>query len=525
MSGGPTQTDVPGEDASDRRNAVRGVAWGGVESITRAAIGLLITPLILSAFGIAGLGLWAACWSTAQVAGLFDLGIGAIYSRFAARAIARDDADALNGTIAAGMGFHLIATTLLAIAALVTMPSMQAALARDTPFVGAVPTVLGCAVVAVLLRLILSVFRGVVAGAQRLDLLGRIGSGVAILEGGGTVVIILAGGGLRGMAWNALAATALVSLLEGWAAYRLCPQLRLRPFRARRSDWREVLSFGLKVQVIRVAEILARHVPRLVLAAGPGLAVAGAYDLGSRVAAALTTAGTVPLPVIAPMATRLEARDLALRLMALLDRSTRYVALLVMPLAVLVMLDAPGLLLAWTGQPESGGAGMAARLLTLAAVLTLLVSPLRLTLRGIGYAGLEAIAAMVSSILHLLLAVGLAVRFQAIGVAWSALTAAAVGALILAVGAGETSSGRFAASLRQATASPVLAGLAAFVAGWGLRMAVGTPATVAGERLAALTHLVGEGIVVLVVFVAVAAATGGIRRDDLSLARIAVREA
>jgi len=402
---------------------------------------------------------------------------------------------------------------------------MQRALARDTPFAGVVPTVLGCAVITVLLRLVLSVFRGVVGGAQRLDLLGRIGSGVAVLEGGGAAAVILAGGGLRGMAYNALAAALLSSLLEAYAAFRLCPQLRLRPFRARRSDWREVLSFGLKVQVIRMADLLARHVPRLVLAAGPGLAVAGAYDLGARVANALTTVGTVPLPVIAPMASRLEARDLARRLLSLLDRSTRYVALLVLPLATLVMLDAPGLLLAWTGQPETGGAGIAARLLSLGAVLTLLVSPLRLTLRGMGYAGLEAVAALASSVLHLLLAVALAARFQAIGVAWSAFAAAAAGVLILATGARGIDAGRFTAELRRGAAAPVLAGLSAYTAGLGFRLLLGPPAGIAMARLPALIHLAGEGGVVLAVFVLVAAATGGIRRDDLSLARLAVREA
>jgi O-antigen/teichoic acid export membrane protein len=525
MSGMATQLQASSAGAADRRNAVRGVAWGGVESGIRAGVGFLITPLIIHAFGIEGLGLWAACWSTAQMAALFDLGIGAVYSRFAAKAIAREDAEELNGTLAAGIGFHLLATAALAVAAIVAMPSMERAITHGTRFAADAPVVLGCAVAAVLLRLVLSVFRGVVAGAQRLDVLGRIGSSMAVLEGCGTAAIILSGGGLRGMAMNSLASAIVISLLEGRAAYRLCPQLRFRPFCARRSDWREVVSFGWKVQLVRIDEILVQHVPRLVLAAGAGLAVTGAYDLGARVAAALATVGTVPLPVIAPMASRLDARSLADRLQALLNRSTRYVALIVAPLAALILIDPSGLLLAWTGRDVADGAAATASILTLAAVLTLLASPMRLTLRGVGYAGIEAIAAMISTTLHLSLALALASRFGAIGVAGGALAASIVAALTLSVGARRIESGRFTRSIRQAIAAPILAGIAAFLAGWTFDLVTRSPAGAAADRFAALTHLMSEAAVVLIVFVLAAVLFRGIRREDLSLARVAVRAA
>jgi O-antigen/teichoic acid export membrane protein len=493
------------------------VTWGGIESATRAAVGFLLTPIILSVFGLEGLGLWAAAWSMAHVAGMFDLGIGSTYARFAAQAIARDDATALNGTVGAGIGFHLAVTSVLGVVAIAASPSIVAMLSRDNRFVDVVPVIFGCAVVTVLSKLVLSVFRGVVAGAQRLDVLGRIGTGVAALEGGSVAAVILMGGGLRGMAVITLVAALFRSVLEARAAYRLCPQLRLRPFLARRSDWREVLSFGMKVQGIKVAELLARHMPRLVLAAGPGLAVAGAYDLGARVAAAVNTAGALPLPVIAPMASRLDAQSLTDRLLSLLRRSTRYVALLVVPLATIIIIDAPGLLLAWTGRPAPDGTSATARLLAMAAVLALLISPLRLTLRGIGRAGLEAASAISASALHLVLALALAVRFEAPGVAWGGLIASILGAVILGAGARRIASGRFVDSVRRSTAGPVLAGISGLVVGWAFNLIVTAPSWVEAPRLAALLHLCGESAVVLTVFALVATACGGIRRDDLSL--------
>ncbi len=506
--------------SSDRRNAVRGVAWGGVESVASAVVGFMLTPLVVARFGIEGLGLWGASWSLAHAAGLFELAISGSYARFTARAIARGDAEDLNATAAAGIGFHLVVTSLFAVVAAIAGPSVVATISRDGHFKEVAPTVFGCVMATVLMRLALSVFRGVVAGAQRIDVLGRIGAGVAVLEGLGAAVIVLSGGDLRGMGYNSLAAALLASLLEGCAAYRLCPQLRLRPFRAPASAWREVLSFGLKVQMTRAAEILAKHVPRLALAAGPGLAVAGAYELGARVAAALNIAGALPLPVLAPLASRLEARSETHRLVPLLERSTRYVALIVVPCAVVVMVDAGGILRAWTGQPEPPGAGTTARLLAAATMLALLASPLRLVLRGMGHAGLEASSAMSASVLNLLFALALAVRFQAPGVACGSLIASVVAAAILVVGARRATSGRFAPSVRGWVAGLPLAGLAGLMAGWTFNLIVAPPSGLEVARLPALIHLAGEGAVVLMVFTLVSAVTGGIRREDLALLRV-----
>lgn len=506
--------------SSDRRNAVRGVAWGGVESVASAVVGFMLTPLVVARFGIEGLGLWGASWSMAHATGLFDLGISGSYARFTARAIARGDARDLNETAAAGTGFHLVLTFLFAVVAMIASPSVVSTISRDGHFKEVAPAVFGCVMATVLMRLVLSVFRGVVAGAQRIDVLGRIGAGMALVEGLGAAVIVLSGGDLRGMGYNSLAAAMLASLLEGCAAYHLCPQLRLRPFRAPASAWREVLSFGLKVQMTRAAEILAKHVPRLALAAGPGLAVAGAYELGARVAATLNIAGALPLPVLAPLASRLEARRETHRLLPLLSRSTRYVALIVVPCAMIVLVDAGGILRTWTGQPEPPGAATTARLLAAAAMLALLASPLRLVLRGMGYAGLEASSAMSSSLVHLILALALAARFEAPGVACGNLVASIVAATILVLGARRTTSGRFTSSIRGSVAGLPLSGLAGLMAGWTFNLIVAPPAGLEVARLPALIHLAGEGAIVLLAFTLVSAMTGGIRREDLALLRV-----
>jgi O-antigen/teichoic acid export membrane protein len=506
--------DVPG---GVRRAAVRGVAWGGFESAAGALVGLLLTPLVVRASGLEGLGLWAAAWSLAHSATAVDLGVAASYAHFTARAAARGDTDGLNRTLGAGLGFYVALSLILVALALPLVPRLVPHLAPPPALERAAPVVLWCALLAVCLRATLSIYRGVLAGAQRLDLIGRIGTVCAVVEGSGAAVLILAGRGLAGMALNSLAVAALACAAEAFWAHRICPGLRVRPFVARRSDWRAVLGFGARLQATRAAEILGAHVPRLALALGPGLSASGIYDLGTRVAGVLRIGGALPLPILQPLASRLEALGERHRLSDLLGRSTRYVALLAVPALVLVLLDAPAILTAWTGAPQPAGAALSARLLALAACVSLVSSPFRLMLRGVGHPGIEASAAVGSALLHLVLAALLARPWGAPGVAFAALPAALLAAAILAVGARRRRTDLDAGEITSAVRGPAVAGAAGLLAGCVLHLMGGIcePAT----RTRALARLLPEATVVVGVGTLMALFAGGIRREDFLMAR------
>ncbi len=508
------------DGGTDRVHAARGVAWGGLESAAGAVTGLVVTPLIIRSFGLEGLGLWAASWSLAHSAGLFDLGIGASYARFTASAITRRDARDLNGAVAAGIGFHLVIAALLALLALSVGPFVIIRLAPTEAMRSDAAWILSSAFAVVLLRLVLSAYRGVLAGAQRIDLLGRIGASVSILEGLGSVTILLGGGSLMHLAWNSLAAAVLTSGLEAWRAHTVCPDLRVRPFCADRHQWRAMIDFGLKLQAVRAAELLAQHAPRLILAAGPGLMIAGLYDLAARVARILMALGRIPLPVVLPLATRLQALGDRRRLAILFEGATRYVALLILPCAAVLLLDAPAFLIAWTGDAATAAAATTARLLIVAAVVTLLASPSRLVLRGLGYPGLEAVAAVGSTVVHLMLSLLLAPSFGAEGVAFGALAGALTAACVLAIGGRRVRPDLMTAPFCASLAGTLVAGFAGFAGAWVIRLSIAAPGLAQVlDRPAALLRLLAESAGALTLFVIVALALGRLRRDDVALLR------
>ncbi len=204
----------------ERRAAARGVAWGGVESLTSALVGLVLTPLVVSTCGLEGLGMWAASWSLAHTTNLLDLGVGSSYTRFTSQSIALSDVARLNRTLAAGTAFHLVIATVVGCLALFLGPAALGIVAPAGPLAPHARTVFGCTLGTVLLRTTLSAYRGVVSGAQRIDALGRIGAAASLVEGVGAAAALASGWGLSGMAVNSLLVGAGASLVEARLALR-----------------------------------------------------------------------------------------------------------------------------------------------------------------------------------------------------------------------------------------------------------------------------------------------------------------
>jgi O-antigen/teichoic acid export membrane protein len=511
-----TGAALPDPGAGERRVAARSVAWGGIESAASAAVGLLLTPLVLRTTGLEGLGLWGAAWSLAHTAGLVDLGIGASYTRFTARALAADDAAELNRTVSVGVAFHLTLAAAVALSALLLGPRLLDRVASDSPHIAEARVVLACTLATVLLRGVLSVYRGLVAGAQRTDLLARIGTAAALVEGAGGAGALFAGAGLRGMALNSLLVALGTSGAEAWAAHHLCPALKVRPFQVRRRRDLSILAFGSRLQVTRAFEILGTHAPRLVLAAGPGLAAAGAYDLAARLAGVVGLGAALPLRVILPLAGHLEARGDNRRLGTLLDHASRYVSLLATLPAAAILVYAGGLLVAWTGRPAPPECLATLRLLAPAAALGFAAAPLRLLVRGLGRAGIEALATAAGTMVQLaLLPAG--ARAGAAGAGFAALAgscALMTTLVFLSVRVPVGADPRVAA---RAVARVLLSGAAAVAAGFALELVV--PGAAATGRVQALALLLPRLTTLTFVFAAASWASGAFRAGDLVLVR------
>src|SRR5262249_36081376 len=105
----------------------------------------------------------------------------------------------------------------------------------------------------------LSVFKGI----QRMDKSNSLEVTLSVVNAAGTVCFLEAGWGVLGLSVNALLNSCFAVLLTGWTVHRVIPKIRLTT----RFDGRllrDMLAYGLKMQISSIGGLVCFQVPKLI---------------------------------------------------------------------------------------------------------------------------------------------------------------------------------------------------------------------------------------------------------------------
>lgn len=331
---------------SETRNLFRNTAAQSLPIATTSLFGLILAPIMLSRLGLAQFGVWAVTGALAQYARLLDLGITNSISRFVALYDAEGDRRGIEETIAIGVIAASAAGLLAIVAAVVAAPLVQEVLGVIP--VGEMRVVLVSAAGITAAYLVAAVISAVPIGLRQMappnvaatigNVVNFIASLAALAFSTRLDVYALAnlGAGIVGLL------LAIVALLWVWTA----PYLR-RPT-GRRS--RAIVGFGLKSQLVTVAQLVNAQTDKLIIAAMLGPRTAGAYELGNRVVQGVFSIGVLTISALIPTATA----DLVKRgrevIVEYLERYTIRSLAMSLPLFGAVCVSAPYLLQAWLGE-------------------------------------------------------------------------------------------------------------------------------------------------------------------------------
>jgi O-antigen/teichoic acid export membrane protein len=307
---------------------------------------LILAPIMLSRLGLAAFGVWAVTGALAQYFRLLDLGITSSLSRF----VALHDAEGDRRAIEELVGIGLLAATCVGLV-------MLAAAAAAAPLVSDVLGVLDAGEMRIVLvssaGITLTYLYGAVIAAVPIGLRRMGPPNVAAIIGNAanfafSVVALVLSTELVVYALANLAAAILglvivaASLLWVWE----------RPF-ARRPTvdrGRTVLSFGMKSQLVTLADLVNLQTDKLIIAAMLGPSVAGAYELANRAVQGALTFGTMTLTALIPTAT---AEIVERGREVILEYFTRYSVRslsIALPLFGTLCVSAPYLFVLWLGE-------------------------------------------------------------------------------------------------------------------------------------------------------------------------------
>lgn len=342
---------VTGARRGKQRSLFRNTAAQSAPVVVGFGLSFILAPIMLSRLGLAQFGVWAVTGALAQYARLLDFGVTRSLARFVALYDAQGERGAIEEALAIGVAAVAVIGTTIGVAAVLAAPLLHDSLGVLSTT--EMRTVLLCSVGILISALLIDVINAVPVGLRQMD-----APNLALVIGGivnfvGSVVVLVISTKLTHYALvqlgSALVGIVLALVALAWVWRR--PYLR-RPNRGRA---REIVSFGLKSQLVTVAELVNVQTDKVIIAAMLGPRTAGAYEIANRVVQGVLSFGTMTLSALIPTATA----EMVERGRGVIEdfyaRYTQRSLSIGLPMFGALCVSCPFLLVAWLGErpPET----------------------------------------------------------------------------------------------------------------------------------------------------------------------------
>jgi O-antigen/teichoic acid export membrane protein len=449
------------------------------------AIGLVLTPFMLHQLGATDYALWVLVTSFVAYGTLLDLGVGAALTKYVAEFRARGESIEASRFIATGLrlyaGLGLLAFALsipfaLVLPGLFNIPSSRSDAARWL-------IVLAGAAVAV--QLPATTTYSVLRGLQRFDLLNVTTTLGAIAMGAGTVVVLLLGGGVIGVAALTIPITLASQIPMLWMIRRVAPDVRVGWRGAERRLARTVASFSASIVLINGAEVLKKRTDALVIAAALPVARVAPYAVARRLSDLPEVVTYQFVRVLMPLASQLHGEQDTAGLRAIYIASMRITLAMFLPIGASLVVLAEPFLDAWVGARYASGAQIVL-ILTGASLVDMMLWPAASMLLGSNRHRTMAWISAASAVLNLALSIVLVRHMGVTGVALGTLIANVVECAIMLPYGMRRHDVSMGVALRRVFAAPALALIPTVLVLFGLRELLDPGSLVAVAGIAAI---------------------------------------
>lgn len=382
-----------------------------------------LTPLIVSALGVEGFGLWTLVFATVGLVGLLDVGLQTTTVKFVGEYKGRGDVDTRNrilSTIAALYGvvalgaLALIGLLALSFSRLFGIPEDQQPTALLLVWIlGARVTFLG---------LPLSLFRAILFGEQRIVPLNLIQGATTLAYGTVAWALLALGGDLVALAWVNLAAMVVEHALYAAYALRTVPGLRIAPSLVEPGLLARTLGFSGYQVVVNAAVLVRLRSDLFMIKLFLPLSAVGVYAVALKMAEQLSYALKRGVNVLAPVAAELGGAQDREALGRLFLSGTQYAFALALALWVLCVALGTEAIVAWVG-PDFASSGPILVILAGAMVLATVEGVAASVLAMTGHHRATSRAALASAVVNIVVSLLLIRPYGIVGVAIGTLVA------------------------------------------------------------------------------------------------------
>jgi O-antigen/teichoic acid export membrane protein len=307
-------------------------------------------PLIIRGLGVERFGLLSIAWVAPEYFTFIDLGLGRATLKFAAEALGKGEKDRMlhlvwtAATVQVFLGFlgtlGLISMSAFLIQHILNIPLALEAEAKATFYLLAL---------SIPMVLVSSSLNGVLAAAQRFDLVNAVGASFNISNFVLTLVgVVYFDWHLTEIVTMLVVSRFLTLIINYWLCVRVFPALGRLP-RFRFAELRTLLAFGGWVTVSSAVVPILLYLDRFIIGASLTMAAVAYYSIPYEI---VTRLWIIPMSLVAtlfPAFSVLAGQEQRERLAALLARSMKWVLLIMGPAVVIITAFARDILQLWLG--------------------------------------------------------------------------------------------------------------------------------------------------------------------------------
>lgn len=325
--------------------------WAGFA--VQAAVTLILTPVVLENLGTARYGIWALVMGLTGYYGLFDLGVRAGMAQYMTRYLASEDYQRMNGIAStAFLALVVLGCFTVVVTLLVTLfaPSIFNIPNEVTVEAQWCILVLGLSAAA---QFAFYPFASVFSVVQRYDVINGVVIPLRLLSAVAVYVALNSGGGLLALAIVTAVVDQVMFVTLWRLAYRVLPELDIRPRNSSRESIRPIVSFGFWSFFINGANRLKSKMDIIIIGLFMPVSAIAPYALALGMAGYLEQMFTPIGNVFYPTITHLDAVGESSRMKSVYLVGTRMMMLLAIALGCISAAWAADFFRIWLGSSFS----------------------------------------------------------------------------------------------------------------------------------------------------------------------------
>ena len=275
-------SDIPQQsEGTILRRLLTGSAMSMINMIVTVAIGLVMTPFLLSHIGVRQMGMWMLVGSFTGFYGLLDFGITSAVSRYLTLGFSRNDVKACNSYASIGFYIFLAVGSVAAVISFVIALINYLVYRQSVDDIGIMSWVIVILGINFMIDFPLRVFSGIITGCLRHDLNNMRQFIFRILGTCLTIGIVLHGGKIIEISLGSFFISILSAISFYWLSKKVFPQLSLSPKSVRREDIKPLFNYSIFTSLTSITDVLRFRISGIIIAGFLSVEVVAHYGIAS----------------------------------------------------------------------------------------------------------------------------------------------------------------------------------------------------------------------------------------------------